>query len=150
MSERKILPCPFCAGEVKLDDDEFYMFCCDKCGAGITFAKELEDGTATDCNKDESVDKWNTRKPIENVVEQLENMSNDIPLQYENNYEQGVSDGLDKAIEIVKKGRVDDVCEWQKYDYKTICSPHERDWSIPAMKDFKWCPYCGKKIKVVE
>lgn len=40
-----------------------------------------------------------------------------------------------------------DVCEWTEYDYKTIRSPHERDWSIPSMKDFKYCPYCGKKIR---
>lgn len=92
-----------------------------------------------------------TAYDVENVVEQLQNMSNGIPLQYEYNYEQGVSDGLDKAIEIVKQGGIEtnNVCEWQKYDYKTICSPHERDWSIPAMKDFKYCPHCGKKIKAV-
>ena len=29
--------------------------------AGVTFAKELEDGTATDCNKKESIEKWNKR-----------------------------------------------------------------------------------------
>ena len=56
-----VLPCPFCGGEVKLDELDFYMFCCDKCGAGITFAKEFEDGTADDCTKDESIEKWNTR-----------------------------------------------------------------------------------------
>lgn len=57
----------------------------------------------------------------------------------------------DVSIEIVKKGGVsDDACEWTKYDYKTIRSPHERDWSIPSMKDFKFCPCCGKKIKVVD
>lgn len=60
MSE-ELKPCPFCGGEIKLDEDDFYMFCCDKCGAGITFAKELEDGTATDCNKKESIEKWNRR-----------------------------------------------------------------------------------------
>lgn len=53
--------CPFCGGKIKLDEDDFYMFCCDRCGAGITFAKELEDGTATDCSKEESIEKWNRR-----------------------------------------------------------------------------------------
>ena len=43
MSDVKLLPCPFCGGEIKLDEDDFYMFCCDTCGAGITFAHELED-----------------------------------------------------------------------------------------------------------
>ena len=42
MSDVKLLPCPFCGGEIKLDEDDFYMFCCDTCGAGITFAHELE------------------------------------------------------------------------------------------------------------
>lgn len=42
----------------------------------------------------------------------------------------------------------DNCCEWTEYDYKTIRSPHERDWSIPSMRDFKYCPYCSKKIRV--
>lgn len=56
-----LLGCPFCGGKVKLDEYDFYMFCCDKCGAGITFAKEFDDGTAGDCTKEESIAKWNTR-----------------------------------------------------------------------------------------
>lgn len=101
MSERKLLPCPFCGGEVKLDEDEFYMFCCDKCGAGITFAKQLEDGMATDCNKDESIDKWNTRKPIEKVVDQLESLE---PFHVDGYGDVMVN--LDDVIEIVKQGGV--------------------------------------------
>ena len=38
------------------------------------------------------------------VVEELEEISNDIPLQYEYNYEKGLLDGIDKAIEIFKAG----------------------------------------------
>ena len=72
MSDVKLLPCPFCGGKIKLDEDDFYMFCCDTCGAGITFAHELEDGTAEDCTKEESIESWNTRKPMERIVEQLE------------------------------------------------------------------------------
>ena len=46
-----------------------------------------------------------------------------------------------------------DVCEWIKYDYRTIC-PKNHDannpyWRIPDNMDkLKYCPYCGKKIKV--
>lgn len=43
-----------------------------------------------------------------------------------------------------------DVCEWTEYDYKTIQSPHDRHWSIPSMKDFIYCPYCGKKIRIIK
>ena len=48
----------------------------------------------------------------------------------------------------------DDVCEWIKYDYRTIC-PKNHDvntpyWRIPDNMDkLKYCPYCGKKIKTV-
>ena len=63
---------------------------------------------------------------------------------------------LNDAIEIVKQGSdANDVCEWIKYDYRTIC-PKNHDvnnlyWRIPDNMDkLKYCPYCGKKIKVVE
>lgn len=67
-----------------------------------------------------------------------------------------VAEMVDDLIEIVKQGSVsDDVCEWIKYDYRTIC-PKNHDannpyWRIPDNTDkLKYCPYCGKKIKVVE
>lgn len=47
-----------------------------------------------------------------------------------------------------------DYCEWIKYDYRTI-APREHDinnpyWRIPENMDkLKYCPYCGKEIKVI-
>lgn len=46
-------------------------------------------------------------------------------------------------------------CEWIKYDYRTICPKHhDADnpyWRIPENMDrLKYCPYCGKKIKIVK
>lgn len=41
------------------------------------------------------------------VVEQLETEDSKIEIQYENNYEKGLLDGIWKAIEIVKGGGVD-------------------------------------------
>lgn len=61
MNEVKSKSCPFCGEIVTLDEDDFYMFCCDNCGAGVTFAKIYEDGTAGDCDKQESIEKWNRR-----------------------------------------------------------------------------------------
>lgn len=63
---------------------------------------------------------------------------------------------VSKIIEISNEAYKDiqenncEFCEWTEYDYKTIRSPHNRDWSIPSMKDFKICPYCGKVIKVIK
>ena len=57
------------------------------------------------------------------------------------------------AIEIVKQGGVStDMCEWKDkelYGYYTSCTEFR---SRIACKDtyWKYCPYCGKKIKVVE
>lgn len=61
----------------------------------------------------------------------------------------GRIEAFKKAIEIVKLGYVaDDVCEWKldttfKGMYKT-CSG-----DLTYIKGFKYCPYCRKKIKVV-
>lgn len=118
--KKELKPCPFCGGKIKLDEDDFYMFCCDKCGAGITFAKELEDGTATDCNKKESIEKWNRRanEPTaydpDKVVKQLEKLKSLVPVNRvlddivnDKPKELGMLIAYEKAIEIVKGGGVD-------------------------------------------
>lgn len=46
-------------------------------------------------------------------------------------------------------------CVWIKYDYRTMC-PKYHDinnpyWRTPEnMEKLKYCPYCGKKIKMVD
>ena len=67
---------------------------------------------------------------------------------------------LNDAIEIVKQGGVSDVCEW-KYtkeimdnaEFKVGCNQNAlKKGTVPnnfSYHDFKYCPYCGKKIKVV-
>ena len=64
---------------------------------------------------------------------------------------------LNDAIEIVKQGGVsDDVCEWRLCDeeanvYDTSCrNPHILIEGTPKENNYEYCPYCGKKIKVVE
>ena len=44
-----------------------------------------------------------------------------------------------------------DVCEWKVKSnyYVTKCS-HDTDVMYGLKQDFKFCPYCGKKIKVVD
>lgn len=54
---------------------------------------------------------------------------------------------------------MEDMCEWFKYDYRTIAPKHhENIWMITenlywrkSEKGFiKYCPYCGKEIKLIE
>ena len=68
---------------------------------------------------------------------------------------------VDDAIEIVKQGGVsDDVCEWEKgfsgyvgYPayYSKCCSTKSKGLEMQThiIADWKYCPYCGKKIKIV-
>lgn len=67
-------------------------------------------------------------------------------------------DVLNGAIEIVKQGGVgtDDMCKWRLCDeeanvYDTSCrNPHILIESTPKENGYRYCPYCGKKIKVVK
>ena len=58
-----------------------------------------------------------------------------------------------RAIEIVKQGGVSDVCEWKSTqinnEWKPSCEPNST-YNVFGVAWFKRCPYCGKKIKVVE
>lgn len=59
---------------------------------------------------------------------------------------------LEDAIEIVKQGGVsDDVCEWELTDTRKVM-PYKTSYGNEDLYDHRWkfCPYCGKKIKVVE
>ena len=68
---------------------------------------------------------------------------------------------VDEAIEIVKQGGVyDDVCEWEKgfsgyvgYPayYSKCCTTNSKGLEMQThiISDWKYCPYCGKKIKIV-
>ena len=60
---------------------------------------------------------------------------------------------MDKNDIILRKyeeNKSDDVCEWKVKSnyYVTKCS-HDTDVMYGLKQDFKYCPYCGKKIKVV-
>lgn len=56
-----------------------------------------------------------------------------------------------KAIEIVKQGGVsDDVCEWELTDTRKVM-PYKTSCGNEDLYDnsYKYCPYCGKKIRMV-
>ena len=66
-----------------------------------------------------------------------------------------------RALKSVLEGNHDDVCEWEKGSsgyvgypayYSRCCTTNSKGLEIQThiISDWKFCPYCGKKIKVVE
>ena len=94
-----------------------------------------------------------TAYSVDKVVEELKTDSS-VKL-----YGSGNSDNylipVKRAIEIFKQGGVsDDVCEWKyndtEYYWESSCEHlHIFMSDGPEENEYKYCPYCGKKIKVV-
>ena len=90
-----------------------------------------------------------TAYDIDKVIEELESelKKGNIAIDF----------GEFRLFEIVKHGGVsDDVCDWRLCDeeanvYDTSCrNPHILIEGTPKENNYEYCPYCGKKIKVVE
>ena len=86
MSEIKLLPCPFCGGKAL------------ECKTKII----CKDCTCTvyGANLDKAKKNWNTRKPMERIIERLEEQ---MPISWKFDYIGGKKDGIVEAIEIVKE-----------------------------------------------
>lgn len=102
-----------------------------------------------------------TAYDIDKVVEELEENASRYTKKYttpygNNGYKDTKAISVNKAIEIVKQGGVsDDVCEWKynnsEYYWESSCEHlHIFMSDGPEENEYKFCPYCGKKIKVVE
>ena len=100
-----------------------------------------------------------TAYSVDNVVKELEELKMRYFLTIANTGDEksdfayeNVGNALDKAIEIVKQGGVetDYVCEWKLTDAKKLM-PYKTSCGNEDLYDhsYKYCPYCGKKIKVV-
>ncbi len=116
MSDTRLLPCPFCGGEAmlvyyheelglvhvdseeELEDDSISAFVhCFECSTEV-FPYEAE-------KPKEVIEAWNTRKPIDRIVEELESVTFLMPPKNKGHYaDNGLF--LEDAIEIVRKGGV--------------------------------------------
>lgn len=119
MSEIKLIPCPFCGGEAVIyhqsskytNRDGNYVHCME-CGCRTKLFECYGNTTKThEDTKQEAIEAWNTRKPMERIVERLEELD-DLTLDqfnrsmagtYEHDFADGKSCGLELAIEIVKE-----------------------------------------------
>jgi len=100
----KLLCCPFCGGEVKIIPEQVdartvtYNFVCQNgdCCANVYFDYS---------DREESIEAWNTRKPMKAVVAELEVARKTAFHTYEtfsHKIDLGRLYGLDRAIEIVR------------------------------------------------
>ena len=116
----------------------------DKLGDKLTWLMRYGDDVYLDVGSDikDVIYNMPTAYDIDKVVEELKNASWE---------ETDISTVIyiDDAIEIVKQGGVsDDVFVSDKYKRETGCEYtfYDLHHAVP----FKYCPYCGKKIKVVD
>ena len=67
MSNTELKPCPFCGGKpvlLKHNDEDYYKVFCECCGARQwTFANRTDR---------DAIRNWNTRKPMDNIVAELQ------------------------------------------------------------------------------
>ena len=106
-----------------------------------------------DCNADlqHLLDEQPTAYDVDKVLKQL---IDDLPNNED--YLRQTTINLAYVIEIVKQGIAsDDVCEYRITDKVVYASCNNKQiasafcW-FNECGDYKYCPYCGKKIKVVE
>jgi Lar family restriction alleviation protein len=94
--------CPFCGGKVKIIPEQVdartvtYNFVCQNgdCGANVYFDYS---------DREESIEEWNTRKPMEDVVAELEELADNAKvLCDEDDFFVGKVHAYEYAIEIVR------------------------------------------------
>ena len=115
------------------------------------------------------IDDTKTAYSVDKVVEELEKAKHEIASE---DYCRSINDKekcdgrncfeccAEYLIEIVKQGGVsDDVCEWNgeqsrlvRYTrFTTACGYNfDLETNNELLKAFRYCPFCGKKIKAVE
>ena len=107
------------------------------------------------------LDEQPTTYSVEKVVEELEEKASRYTKKYvtpygNNGYRDVKAISIHKAIEIVKQGGVsDDVCKWKyndsEYYFESSCKHlHIFMSDGPKENEYRFCPYCGKKIKEME
>lgn len=114
MSEKKLLSCPFCGGEATIHCNKvlskgeykrIYGVMCKKPYCCYIPPKYY--------TKEEAIEKWNTRVPMQKIVERLEEEREKSLDRFiggrcnGKTLQMGINCGIDKAIEIVKEGGLD-------------------------------------------
>lgn len=105
MKQVSLKPCPFCGGKpvlLKHNDEDYYKVFCECCGARQwTFANRTDR---------DAIKNWNTRKPMDNILEKLEEKKNEslqLWKQYQLKDDAGKMFAFDESIKIARKGGIE-------------------------------------------
>lgn len=96
-SDIKLLPCPFCGGEARTDSCGSHWVRCTICGAR----------GCVESTRKEAIEQWNIRKPMDRIVEQLEEKKKEYLDGFSTHKENelyGVACGFGDSIKIIKAG----------------------------------------------
>ena len=94
------------------------------------------------------INNTNTSYDIDRVVEEMKKAKHTICLSDDDL--EHYQNGIDRSIEIVKNSCASyDVCEWEQQEDGYRNCRYSFD-EIDSVDFFRYCPYCGKKIKVKE
>ena len=96
-----MLNCPFCGGEARLQRKKRnlhgYYVICKSCGCRTSFYQYKYD--SLEKLREQAIEAWNTRKPMQNIVERLEEAS--FPHNFGGEVQMMIL--KNRAIEIVKE-----------------------------------------------
>ena len=121
MSETKLLPCPFCGGEAEFHRTpvkanggwcDSVVVRCKVCEARTNRVLYNSKKHPNDEEYDEALKSWNTRKPMDDILERLQDelelsgkekvrVKKENPLQFDRVV--GYSNGIANAIDIVRE-----------------------------------------------
>ena len=104
----RLLSCPFCRGEAKTypsihtrDGERMEVWYAMCTGCKINYPQAYDTYATTE---EEAIKYWNTRKPMERIVEQLEEAKGTVFIDGKPMYNEDDFIDIDKAIDIVKGG----------------------------------------------
>ena len=120
---RELLPCPFCGGEARFRVYDLkgyrgkyeYIIRCDNCNIQFKESDVYQNKIKA---RQKVIDKWNTRKPIDRIVAQLEEEKDiayadfekyayDYFLDLDEDADDWYYKGLERAINVIRKGGVE-------------------------------------------
>lgn len=113
MSEKKLLLCPFCGGEAiyEIDEkdeivDKIPALFCNLCKVIFKVENDsphLDDDRTYEYLKEKTIKVWNTRKPMERIVERLEELQEEYMYPDDDDYTCGQYDAFRESIKIIKE-----------------------------------------------